>query len=104
MSPDNFEELVQASVDETISKTLGPEVWKAIKFYFDFKTVAKDPETFGKTLDKLFGGASRVLKQVIGHSLVTRITGQMDARKDREFTEWIQIARAKFHSSPSLPV
>lgn len=103
MTRDNFEELVQASVRETISKTLGPEVWKAIGFYFDFKTLARDPETFGKTLDKVFGGASKVLKQVIGHSLVTRVTGQMDARKDREFVEWIQIARAKFHSS-SLPV
>jgi hypothetical protein len=100
---DKFEQVVQASVSETISKTLGAEVWKSIQFYFDFKTMASDPDTFARVMDKLFGRASKPLKQVIGQSLVARVTGQPDVRKDREFVEWFQIARAKFHASSSFP-
>jgi len=104
MTQDSFEAIVQASVGQTMSKTLGAEVWKAITFYFDLKSAANDPEGFGKVLDKLFGGTSKVLKQVIGQTLVTRVDGQVDSQKDREFPEWIQIARAKFLSSPRLAV
>jgi hypothetical protein len=104
MTQDSFEQIVQASIGHALSKILGAEVWKAINFYFDLKTVAKDPEAFGKVLDKLFGGTSKVLKQVIGQTLVTRVDGQVDSRKDREFPEWIQIARARFLSSSRLSV
>ncbi|SRR5712692_1703094 len=102
MTQDSFDELAKDTVQQTISKTLGSEVWKAISFYFDLKTVASDPEAFGKVLDKLFGGTSKVLKQVIGQTLVTRVSGQSDNRRDRDFLEWIQIARAKFFSASSL--
>jgi len=104
MTQDSFEQIVQASIGQTMSKTLGVEVWKAINFYFDLKTVASDPEAFGKVLDKLFGATSKVLKQVIGQTLVTRVNGQADDRRAREFPEWIQIAKARFLTSTRLPV
>ena len=104
MTQDSFEQMVQASVGQTMSKTLGPDVWKAIAFFFDLKTAANNPEAFGKVLDRLFGATSKVLKQVIGQTLLTRVNAQTDSRKDREFPELIQIARAKFFSSSGLAV
>lgn len=104
MTHDGFDRLVQASVAQALSDLLGAEVWKAISFYFDVKTLASDPEAFGKVLDKLFGGTSKVLKQIIGKTLVANVNGQADDRRDREFPEWIQIAKAKFLSSSALSV
>jgi hypothetical protein len=104
MTQDSFEQIVQASIGQAMSKTLGRQVLKALNLYFDLKTVASDPEAFGKVLDKLFGGTSKVLKQVIGQTLITKVNGQVDDRRAREFPEWIQIARAKFLSSSRLSV
>ena len=102
MTQDSFEQIVQASIGQALSKTLGTNVLKAINLYFDLKTVASNPEAFGRVLDKLFGKTSNVPKQVIGQILVTKVSGQVDDRRAREFPEWIQIARARFLSSSRL--
>ncbi len=100
MTEDAFDELVKSTVEEIFSKTLGADVWKAISFYFDVKTAATDPDAFGKILEKLFGATSTVLKQVIGQTLATKAGGQIEQRRDRDFPEWIQIAKARFLNLP----
>ena len=85
-----------------MSRMLGGEVWKAISFYFDVKLVAREPQTFATVLDKLFGASSKVLQRVIGETLISKLGSQVDKRKEREFQDWIQIAKAKFSSATSL--
>src|SRR5437016_14347342 len=104
MTQDSFEQIVQASIGQAMSKTLGRQVLKALNLYFDLKTVASDPEAFGKVLDKLFGGTSKVLKQVSGQTLSTKADGQVDERRGAECPEWRQSASAKFASCSALPV
>ena len=98
MSEEHFKGLVASAIEQTFCKTLGIEVWKSLCFYFDVNNVAVDPEGFGKVLDKLFGGTSRVLKHVIGETLVTRVGGETD-QSHHDFQEWLQIAWARFSSS-----
>jgi hypothetical protein len=97
-----FDEFVKTTVEQTFFKTLGADVWKAISFYFNVKTVATDPDAFAKVLEKLFGNASRVLKQVIGENLLTGTGGEVDRRRDHEFPEWIQMAKARFLNLSNL--
>jgi len=59
----SFDELVSQSVIETMSKILGSETWKAINFFFDVKTIVREPETFAALLDKVFGYTSIVLQK-----------------------------------------
>ena len=96
MTENSFDELVKSTVGETLSRILGSDVWKAISFYFDVKTVSTDPDSFGKVLEKMFGSTSKVLKQVIGQTLVTKTGGHVDQKREREFQEWIQIAKMRF--------
>ncbi len=99
MSPASFDDMVESSVKEAMSKTLGGEVWKAISFYFDVKTVAQEPRTFAKVLDRLFGASSKILQQVIGEILLSKLGGLAERRQERDFQDWIQMAKAKFASS-----
>lgn len=69
MSQLSFDDLVHMSVQEAMSKLLGSEVWRAINFYFDVRAAAREPRSFEKLLNRLFGASSKVLQQVIGETL-----------------------------------
>ena len=101
MSQTNFDHIVRSSVQEAMSEMMGSEVWKAISFYFDVRTVAQDPGSFQKLLDKLFGLTSKVLQQSIGNTLLSKVGGESDDPKGKELKDWIQIAKAKFFGSAS---
>ena len=99
MRQTSFDDLVQTSVREAMSKMLGSEVWKAISFYFDVGLVAKEPASFAKLLDRLVGASSRVLQQKIGETLLSKLGSQPEGGKGRELQDLIQMAWAKFSSS-----
>jgi len=104
MSQPGFDDLVEGSVREAMSRVLGPEVWKAVSFYFDVKTTTRDPKSFEKLMSKLFGVSSKVLQQVIGETLLSKVGSTPDKVKGREFQDWIMIARAKFSSAANITV
>ncbi len=114
MSQPSFENLVENSVRESITKILGEDAWRAISFYFNVKQVAIHPETFAKLLDNLFGYVSRELQKAIVNSLLARIGSPIPPivegtrlddwyasdfkPKTVEFQDWLRRAKAKFAS------
>ena len=96
----SFDVLVEASIREAVTRTLGESVWKAISFYFDLKQVGSNPEAFSSILEKTFGPSSRVLQKVITETLLKKVGNTVIVEKQgRSFYDWIQIAKAKFSSS-----
>ncbi|HEV2118987.1 MAG TPA: hypothetical protein VGS11_02600 [Candidatus Bathyarchaeia archaeon] len=104
MTLNNFDELVATSAEEAVSKMLGHEVWKAVAFYFDMGKLASQPESFCSVLSKLFGASSRVLQTIIVDRINAKVGITTETRKDRDFKDWIQIARYKFQSLSGLTI
>lgn len=102
MSQISFDDLVQTSVKEAMSRMLGQDVWKAISFYFDVKTITLEPKSFETLMNKLFGVSSKVLQQIIGETLLSKVGSSPERGKGREFQDWITMARAKFSSSTTM--
>ncbi len=99
-----FDQLVASSAEEALSKMLGNEVWRAVTFYFDMGKLASEPDTFTKIMSKLFGASSKVLQTIIVEKIIARIGSNVEPKKDREFKDWIQVARAKFLSASGLTI
>ena len=102
MTSSSFDDLVSVSVSESISKILGADTWRAINFYFDIGTVARDPEKFMGVLDRLFGSTSRVLQTMISETLLRKVGGAEPRSNSQDFMGILRIARAKFSSSKVL--
>src|SRR6266704_3491545 len=96
-----FEEIFELSVKETLSKVLGELVWKAISFYFDSKTMSRDPDAFSEVLGRLFGINAKVLEKLIGEALLTKAGVPEDKRRASDFRSFVRTARAQFTSAPS---
>ena len=114
-----FDDLVKGCVQESISKVKGETAWKAVLFYFDPTLAVKEPGSFGRLLDQLFGtGTSSeiqkaivsILMQKIGSPTVPLIEGKrlddwydtgVGSAEPRNpgFQDWIQRARVQFKSS-----
>jgi len=88
--------LVSQSVTETMSKILGSETWKAINFFFDMKTIAREPETFAALLDKVFGYTSVVLQKKIGETLLGKVGAVQQTSSNFDFRQILRLAKAKF--------
>ena len=99
MSEPSFDELVQASVQEAMSKMLGSEVWKGISFYFDLKTLSREPGMFEKLMNSLFREFSTALQQSIGETLFSKLGVDAEAPKGLRLPDWIDMARARFGSA-----
>jgi hypothetical protein len=95
----SFESIVEGSVMEAITKILGNEVWKAISFYFDPKSLSKEPDALLGTLEKLFGRNAIVLEKVIAETVLVRVQVPEERRRGSDFRNLIRIAKAKFISS-----
>ena len=94
--------MVSQSVTETMSKILGSETWKAINFFFDMKTIAREPETFAALLDKVFGYTSVVLQKKIGETLLGKVGAVQQTSSNFDFRQVLRLAKAKFPRQ-SLP-
>jgi len=97
----SFEELVESSITETLSKVLGEMVWKAIGFYFDPKALSKDPDALEGVLGKLFGKNASVLEKVIAENLLTKVGVPQENRRGSDFRSFVRIAKARFIASAS---
>ena len=93
-----FEKLFDTVVSEVISKMLGAEVWKALRFYFDTKTAARDLEAFTKLLDKVFGASSKTIERMVIKTLCTKMGIPPDRMDKKEFAEGVSTAKARFSS------
>jgi len=109
-----FENLVRISIYESIEATMGDDAWKAINFYFDTRSVARDPERFARLVDSLFGSNSSELQRRIVRTLLskmgrpvppiiegTRLDDWYSGETKRSFSEfqdWIRRARDTFSS------
>ena len=102
MNGTSFDDLVSQSVIETMSKILGTETWKAINFFFDMKTIAREPETFAALLDKVFGQTSVVLQKKIGETLLGKVGAVQQTSSNFDFRQILRLAKAKFPRQ-SLP-
>src|ERR1700756_1302165 len=100
----SFDDLVAIATEEAVSKVLGHEVWKSVTFFFDAGKMASQPESFSAVMTKLFGSTARVLQGVIVEKIISKIGTPIEVRKDREFRDVIQIARAKFQSMSRLSI
>jgi len=99
----SFDVLVEVSIREAVTRTLGESVWKAMGFYFDPKQAASNPEAFSSILEKTLGPSGHVLQKVITETLLKKIGGTVIVEKQgRSFYDWIQIAKAKFSSSLNI--
>jgi hypothetical protein len=101
VSVPSFEDLVESSITETLSKVLGQLVWKAIGFYFEPKRLSRDPDALPEVLGKLFGKNANVLERVIAEDLLTRVGAPQENRRGSDFRTYIRIAKARFISSTS---
>ncbi len=81
---------------------LGGEVWKAISFYFDVRTLTKEPKTFEKLMNGLFGASSKDLQQTIGETLMSKVGSGSERARGHGLQDLIQMARAKFLSMTKL--
>jgi hypothetical protein len=79
-----------------MSKILGSETWKAINFFFDMKTIAREPETFAALLDKVFGYTSVVLQKKIGETLLGKVGAVQQTSSNFDFRQILRLAKAKF--------
>ena len=80
---------------------LGPETWKAIKFYFDIPLLSNEPEVFASVLERLFGKTANVLEKAITETLFARVGATVEKREGYSFQALIRIAKAKFLASVS---
>ena len=96
MNATSFDELVSQSVIQTMSKILGSETWKAINFFFDMKTIAREPETFAALLDKVFGYTSVVLQKKIGETLLGKVGAVQQTSSNFDFRQILRLAKTKF--------
>ncbi len=96
-----FEEIFEMSVRETLSKVLGELVWKAISFYFDPKTMSRDPDAFSEVLGRLFGTNARVLEKLIGETLLSKTGVPEDKRRASDFRSFVRAAKAQLTSTSS---
>ena len=94
----SFEKLFEMVVSEVIFKMLGAEVWKALRFYFDTKTAARDLEAFTKLLDKVFGASSKTHERMVIKTLCTKMGIPPDRMDKKEFAEGVSTAKARFSS------
>jgi hypothetical protein len=92
----SFDEVVSQSVSETMSKILGADTWKAINFFFDMKTIAREPEQFAALLDKVFGYTSIVLQKKIGETLLGKVGAVQQTSNNFDFRQILRLAKAKF--------
>lgn len=102
MSSTSFDNLVESSIAETLSKILGEIVWKSIGFYFNPKALSGDPEVLPEVLGKLFGNHGKVLERVIAEDLLTKVGVPEESRKSSDFRSLIRVAKARFISSASV--
>jgi hypothetical protein len=101
VSAATFEDLVENSITETLSKVLGQLVWKAIGFYFEPKNLSRDPDALPEVLGKLFGKNANVLERVIAEDLLTRVGVPQENRRGSDFRTYVRIAKARFIASTS---
>ena len=92
----SFDDVVRESVIETMSKILGTETWRAINFFFDMKTIVREPETFAALLDKVFGYTSIVLQKKIGETLLGKVGAVQQTSSNFDFRQILRLAKAKF--------
>ncbi len=93
-----FERLFDTVVSEVISKMLGAEVLKALRFYFDTSAAARDLEAFTKLLDKVFGASSKTIERMVIKTLCTKMEISPDRMDKKEFAEVVSTAKARFSS------
>jgi hypothetical protein len=96
----SFDEIVSQSVSETMSKILGADTWKAINFFFDMKTIAREPEEFAALLTKVFGSTSTVLERKIGETILGKVGAVQQASSSLDFRQILRLAKAKFPRQP----
>ena len=96
----SFDELVSESVTETMSKILGGDTWKAINFFFDLKTIAREPEDFAALLAKVFGATSNVLQKKIGEAILGKVGAVQQTVGSLDFRQILRLAKAKFPRQP----
>jgi hypothetical protein len=96
----SFDEVVGQSVSETLSKILGADTWKAINFFFDIKTIAREPEEFAALLTKVFGSTSNVLEKKIGETILGKVGAVQQTSSSLDFRQILRLAKAKFPRQP----
>ncbi len=96
----SFDELVSQSVTETMSKILGSDTWKAINFFFDMKTIAREPEDFAALLTKVFGATSNVLQKKIGETILGKVGAVQQTSSSLDFRQILRLAKTKFPRQP----
>jgi hypothetical protein len=92
----SFDELVSESVTETLSRILGGDTWKAINFFFDMKTIAREPEDFAALLAKVFGATSNILQKKIGEAILGKVGAVQQTSSSLDFRQIIRLAKARF--------
>jgi hypothetical protein len=95
MSARSFDDVVSLSVNEAMSKILGPTTWKSVTFFFDTKTAARKPEVFAALLDKIFGLTSKVLQKEIAETLLNNV-GVAQPSNTLDFRQIMRLAKSKF--------
>ncbi len=101
MSTSSFEDLVETSISETLSKILGQIVWKSIGFFFEPKSLSQNPEAVPEMLSKLFGNHGKVLERVIADDLLDKVGVPEDSRRGYDFRGLVRMAKARFMSTTS---
>jgi len=96
----SFDDLVSQSVTETMSKILGTDTWKAINFFFDMKTIAREPEVFATLLVKVFGSTSKVLEKKIGETVLGKVGAVQQVQGNLDFRQILRLAKTKFPRQP----
>jgi hypothetical protein len=99
----SFEDVLEGSVKESVSKTLGGDVWRAISFYFSTRVLFKEPDALRSVLGRLFGEVSaRVLEKVIAENVLVKVGGTENRPKSSDFLILFRFAKSRFLTSSAV--
>jgi len=98
----SFDDLVNQSVVEGMSKILGENTWRAINFFFDTRMAASHPDTFTRLLDRMFGLTSKVLQKSIAESLFAKVGAVTQIPNSIDLGWVMKVARGKSLNPLSL--
>jgi len=85
-----------ASQSSRPCRRFSAETWKAINFFFDMKSIVREPEEFAALLTKVFGSTSGVLQKKIGETLLGKVGAVQQTSGSLCFRQILRLAKAKF--------
>ncbi len=88
-----FENLLLQAIDDGLTKILGSDAARAVKFYVDPRIASRNADSYARSLERMFMDGAKVMIIAIEDTLCD-MTG-LDKRDWRSLAECVSAARQK---------